>query len=126
MADNSKQQNKNTNQAEKEIRTEEELNSTEDEVETEPEVVHLKTKTVPAIIILTACFITSLYTYLQHYPLKNALVAILAAFFVFAIIGGLVKELLDKIEIPVPIEEVPEDEETDDEALEDVSTLEEE
>jgi len=114
LADNSKQQ-------EKEIRTEDDLQGSEEPKEIEQEVVHLKTKTVPAIIILTACFITSLYTYLQHYQLKNALLAILAAFFVFSVIGGIVKGLLDKIEIPVPVEETPE-EEMDDDALEDVST----
>lgn len=98
MPDSSKQ--------EKEIRKEEEL---AEENVIEPEYEHLKTKSIPAIIVLLAALIAAIYTFYQRMPVKDSLVCILVTIIVFMMIGGIVKAILDKIEIPIPIPE-PEEE----------------
>lgn len=91
----------------KEIRKEDEL---EDEVK-EPEFISLKTKTIPCIITLAGGLVAAVSTYVQHYPLRTALLAIFLTMLVFMILGDVMKMLLDRIKIEIPVEEIPEEEE---------------
>ncbi|GEM_PF-975736 len=90
----------------KEIRKEPELAETE---EKEPEIVHLKTKTVPAIVMLLAGSVAAIDTFIQHYPLKNSLIIILATLLIFLFIGEIIKMLLDRVEVIVPEETMEEE-----------------
>lgn len=87
----------------KEIKKDDELQ--ENEEEKEPEKLHLKTKTIPAIVMLTAGLIASVVTYIQHFPLLNSLVIIFVTLLVFLIIGDVIKSVLDLIEYDPPVSE---------------------
>lgn len=103
---------KNSDDNKKEILMEDELVE-----EKEPEIVHLKTKTVPAIVMLLAGLVSSVSTYIQKIPTRNSLIIIFITLIVFLIIGNILKMFLDKIEIIIPVE-TPEDEELEDEEVE--------
>ena len=90
----------------KEILVDEELK------EKEPEIRHLKTKPVPAIVVLLAASIASVYTYVQGRSLGDSLLIIFITIVVFLIVGDLIKFLLDRIEIVIP-PEPDEEEETE-------------
>lgn len=87
----------------KEIKKDDELQ--ENEEEKEPEKLHLKTKTIPVIVMLTAGLIASVVTYIQHFPLLNSLVIIFVTLLVFLIIGDVIKSVLDLIEYDPPVSE---------------------
>lgn len=97
---NNKKEAKNKSSDKKEILMEDELIE-----EVEPEIVHLKTKPVPAIVMLLAGLIASISTYVQRIPTKDSLIIILVVLIVFLILGNIIKMLLDKIEIVIPVEE---------------------
>lgn len=116
---NIKRDNTKKNDKDKEILKDEELN--EDEEEKKPQVRYLETKPIPAIIVLVAGLVAAVDTYLQHCSLKSSLTIIFVTLLVFFIIGEVVKELLDKVEIIIPVEE-PEAQEEEKEETEDKST----
>ena len=108
-------------QNEKEIHIEDELRQ-----EMQPEIRHLKTKPVPAIVMLLAGLVAAVYTFIQGMDLLRALVIILVTLLIFWIIGGIIKILLDKIEIIIPVEGADmEDGEGEDGSEEDTGTGEE-
>jgi len=80
------------------------------EPEKEPEKLHLKTKTIPAIVMLVAGLVAAVDTFIQRYPMKKALIVIFCTLLIFLILGNIVKALLDRIEIIPPKEEEPESE----------------
>lgn len=84
------------------------------EPEVEPEKLHLKTKSIPAIIMLLAGLVAAVDTFIQRYPIKKALPVIFLTLLLFLVIGNIVKALLDKIEIEPPKEEIPEGDEAED------------
>ena len=75
----------------------------------EPEKIHLKTKSVPTITTLLGGLCAAVDTFIQRYPIMNSLIIILVTMIIFLIIGDVIKLLLDRIEIIVPVE-LPEDE----------------
>ena len=92
----------------------------EDELleEEAPVIEHLKTKPVPAIIMLLGGSVSAVYTYMQGRELKDALIIIFVTLLVFLILGEIIKFLLDKIEIVVPVEEKGDgDIETDEDSM---------
>lgn len=103
MPDSSKQEK------EKEIHKEEE--ELTEEVPAEPEYIQLKTKPIPAIVVLSGALVSAVYTFYQHIPFIQALLCILFTIIVFMILGSVAKGILDEIKIPVPVDEPEEDEE---------------
>ncbi len=105
---------KNHRDGSKEIHIDEELQ----EEEEKPEIRHLKTKPVPALIALFSTFIAAVYTFLQGIKGRDWLLIVLLTLVVFLVIGDVVKLLLDRIEIVVEKEEeeteAPGDEEGED------------
>jgi hypothetical protein len=61
----------------------------------------LKTKSVPAIIMLIAMAIAAIMTFYNRYPVKESLVTILFVMVIFLVFGQIVKIILDKIEIVI-------------------------
>ena len=64
----------------------------------------METKNIPTIVMLAAAFVTSIVMYINDYDLNVTLKVILVVFFVFYILGLLVKRLLDKF-CPPPKDE---------------------
>lgn len=60
----------------------------------------LKTRPIPAIIMLLAGLAAAITTYVNRYPVKDALLIILVSMIVFLIIGNIVKMILDRFEMP--------------------------
>ena len=73
----------------------------------------MDTKNIPTIVMLAAAFVTSIVMYINDYDLDVTLMAILAVFVVFYILGVLVKRLLDKFCSPPEPEEEENAEETE-------------
>ncbi len=67
-----------------------------------PETLHLKTKPVPPIVMLSGGLLVAVVVFVQQLDLKKSLLTILVGLLFFLIIGDLVKLLLDRIEIPNP------------------------
>lgn len=59
----------------------------------------LKTKSIPAIIMLIAMAITAIMTFYKRCSVKESLVTILTVMIIFLILGQIVKMILDRIEI---------------------------
>ena len=58
----------------------------------------MKTKRIPAILMLFAGSITSIIAYLLHYPLDSMLWALLITLVVFYAIGAVIAFLLERFE----------------------------
>lgn len=78
----------------------------------------MKTKNIPTIVMLAAALVTSIVMFVNDYDLSVTLTTILIVFFVFYILGVLVKKILDKF-CPPPKPEDTSEEETEQEATED-------
>ena len=76
------------------------LNQTPPEKKTEP--IHLKTKPVPAIIMLLGGAVVTADVFIQQLEFKKSLLIILVSLVFFLLAGELVKLLLDRIELPDP------------------------
>lgn len=70
----------------------------------------MKTKNIPIVVMLTAALVTSIVMYVNKYDLSVTLTTILIVFFVFYILGLLVKKILDKYCSPVKPEDEPTEE----------------
>lgn len=81
------------------------------------EISHLKTGTIPAIVMLLGGLATSVYCFARQYDVLLTLELVLAALVIFLILGGIVKAILDKIAIKKTIiVDVPEEEDEEEEA----------
>lgn len=60
----------------------------------------MNTKNIPVIVMLTAGLVSSIVMYRMHYELYDMLWILLLVFFVFYILGHLVKKVLDKFCAP--------------------------
>lgn len=69
----------------------------------------METKNIPTIVMLTAGFVISVVMYINHYDLSTTLKMLLLVFFVFYLIGLLVKKALDKFCMPATEEDEEED-----------------
>ena len=65
----------------------------------EYEEEHLKTKPVPAVIMLAGCSATAVMAFVRHYSMMQFLQAVLLALLLFLCVGVLAKFLLDRIVI---------------------------
>ncbi len=63
------------------------------------DVKHLKTKTIPAIVMLLGGLTTAIMCFYYHMDVNSFLLRVLGALLLFWIIGGIVKTVLDKIVI---------------------------
>ncbi|MBO6133633.1 MAG: hypothetical protein J6P05_04790 [Lachnospiraceae bacterium] len=63
------------------------------------EEFHLKTVSIPAIVMLTAGAATSIMAFLKHFPVMQFLQLVLCSMLLFWFIGGIAKLLLDRIVI---------------------------
>ena len=61
------------------------------------EELHLKTKLIPAIIMLTAGAATAIMAFVRHYPVLLMLELTLGALVVFLIVGEIVKMIFDGV-----------------------------
>lgn len=62
--------------------------------------VHLKTKPLPAIIMLLGGAAVTIDVFVKHFSILNSLTAIFVSLIVFLIIGDIVKMIFDKVELP--------------------------
>lgn len=60
----------------------------------------LKTRPIPAIVMITAGLSAAVMTRLDGYPVKDALIVILVSMIVFLILGEIIKAVLDRFELP--------------------------
>ncbi|SKB90581.1 hypothetical protein SAMN06296386_108148 [Lachnospiraceae bacterium] len=60
---------------------------------------HLKTKTIPAVVMLLGGLATAVMCFMYHMDLLSFLVRVFGSLFFFWVIGGIVKIILDKIVI---------------------------
>ncbi len=90
----------------------------------------MKTKTVPAIVMLLGCSVASVVMYINGYEFGKMLRVLLLVLIIFLIMGLVIKKVIDK-HIPLPeeeeisedgevIEKQSEDEDEDEEGLLDV------
>lgn len=90
----------------------------------------MKTKKIPAIIMLIAGSVACIITYLNNYSLKEMLITLIWVMIVFLILGIVVQLLFEKFEIGVQPEVEEEDgevvEKTGDESEEDIGATGEE
>ena len=70
--------------------------------ERKSEPVHLKTKPIPAVVMLLGGGIVTADVFIQQIEFRKSLIIILASLLVFLLAGELVKYLLDRIELPNP------------------------
>lgn len=75
---------------------------TSSSIEKKLEPVRLKTKPIPAIIMLLGGCIVTVNVFLQQLEFKQSLIMILVGLLMCLIIGEAVKLLLDRIELPNP------------------------
>ena len=59
----------------------------------------MNTKKIPVLIMLLAGAVTCVVTFLNHYNLRDMLVALLIVLIIFLIVGLVIKFLFDKFEI---------------------------
>ena len=67
--------------------------------------VRLKTKPVPAVVTLTGGAAAAIVSFAGHFELRVALIFILICLCIFLVIGDVIKILLDRIELPRPVED---------------------
>lgn len=65
-----------------------------------PKPVHLKTKPIPAIIMLLGGAAVAVDVFIQHFTVLNFLIAVFVSLLGFLFIGEIVKLILDRIELP--------------------------
>lgn len=70
--------------------------------ERKAEPLHLKTKPIPAVVMLLGGGIVTADVFIQQIEFRKSLIIILASLVVFLLAGELVKYLLDRIELPNP------------------------
>ncbi|MBR0149369.1 MAG: hypothetical protein IJM23_09305 [Lachnospiraceae bacterium] len=99
-------------------KTDKEILKEDELLEEAPVTEHLKTKPIPAIIMLLGGSVSAVYTYIQGRELKDALIIIFVTLLIFLILGEIIKLLLDRIEIVVQSEEKEDgDIEADDDSM---------
>ena len=106
MSDTSEVENQDTDpEGIQEEKTEEENPDEEEEV---VEPLHLRTRTVPTIVMLFGGGAAAIFTFVRHDPLLTSLEIIFVALVIFLVLGDIIKLLLDTIEIEPPAEKTGE------------------
>ena len=67
--------------------------------------IKLKTKPVPAVVTLIGGAAAAVVCFVQHFEVRTGLIFILISLCVFLILGDVIKIILDRIDLPRPIEE---------------------
>lgn len=73
-----------------------------EEIQSEQQFAKLKTKSIPAIVMLLGGAVASIVTYFNGYSLKQTLIILLICLFAFYILGVICKRVLDSFKIPIP------------------------
>lgn len=118
MAENKTEETADNAENKKEIHKEDSLASEEEKVEK----LHLKTKQIPAIVMLSAGSIAAISTYVQHVQVMRSLVIIFVTLLVFWFLGEVTKSILDLIEYDPPLDENSDDENQGSEELENIES----
>ena len=69
----------------------------------------MKTKKIPAIIMLIGGSVTCIVTYISRYDLEEMLIALVVSLIIFYILGLLVEFLFEKFEIAKEEDEIAEE-----------------
>lgn len=69
------------------------------------EIYQLKTKTIPALVMLMGGAVSSIVTYINHYTLENMLLIVLLSLIGFYILGMVLKKVFDSFHIVLKKEE---------------------
>ncbi|MCR4909544.1 MAG: hypothetical protein K5985_12005 [Lachnospiraceae bacterium] len=97
----------------------EEVEGEEEPAEEVPEPeIHLKTKTIPALVMLLGGSVTAVSCFVRHFPVIMMLEGILISLVIFLIVGEIIKMLLDRIVIKPPEKEEQDEEKSDGEVIE--------
>lgn len=67
--------------------------------------IKLKTKPVPAVVTLTGGAAAAIVCFAERFDVRTGLIFILISLCIFLILGDVIKIMLDKIELPRPVEE---------------------
>ncbi|MCR5651923.1 MAG: hypothetical protein K6F86_12160 [Lachnospiraceae bacterium] len=67
--------------------------------------INLKTKPVPPVVTLIGGAVAATVAFIKHFELHTALIFTLICLCIFLILGDIVKILLDKVQLPPPVEE---------------------
>ncbi len=86
----------------------------EDEEEQKHKPLHLRTKTIPTIVMLFGGGAAAIFTFVRHDSLLTSLEIIFVSLVIFLALGDLIKIILDSITIEVPEKE----EDNDDKVIE--------
>ncbi len=105
--DISKEQEQLKKQQEASKREREKLIERAHEIEEEKKKapIKLKTKPVPAVVTLIGGAAAAIVSFAQHFEVRIGLIFILISLCVFLILGDVIKIILDRVELPRPIEE---------------------
>jgi len=106
MSDVNGVENQDTAPEETQEEKTEEGNPDEEEEVVEP--LHLRTRTVPTIVMLFGGGAAAIFTFVRHDPLLTSLEIIFVALVIFLVLGDIIKLLLDTIEIEPPGEKTGE------------------
>ncbi|MBQ9550011.1 MAG: hypothetical protein IJU87_04285 [Lachnospiraceae bacterium] len=106
MSDVNGVENQDTAPEETQEEKTEEGNPDEEEEVVEP--LHLRTRTVPTIVMLFGGGAAAIFTFVRHDPLLTSLEIIFVALVIFLVLGDIIKLLLDTIEIEPPAEKTGE------------------
>lgn len=60
----------------------------------------MKTKRIPALVMLLGGAVSCIVTYINHYDLKDTLVVVTLSLVVFLVLGVIIKIILDSFDIP--------------------------
>ena len=60
----------------------------------------MKTKQIPAIVMLLGGAVACIVTYINHYDLKDMLTVVIVALLIFLIMGIAIKMILDSFKLP--------------------------
>jgi hypothetical protein len=70
--------------------------------EDEPQPIHLKTKSIPAIVMLAGGLVSAVCVFVRQTELQKALVIIFVSLLAFLVVGDIIKIFLDRIELLTP------------------------
>lgn len=69
----------------------------------------MKTKQIPAIVMLLGGAVACIVSYINHYELKEMLVVVTLSLVIFLVIGVIIRLILDSFELPEEEEKVDDD-----------------
>ncbi len=109
MSDAAEERNRESEEPEKDGEAKVNDEGSQDEEDQKQKPLHLRTKTVPTIVMLFGGGAAAIFTFVRHDSLLTSLEIIFVSLVVFLILGDIIKILLDGITIEVPEHETDND-----------------